>query len=65
MHGGSVDSPKGYDMSPRYVATPADSPAATMHQDDQLSLAHALSQALAHRNRVLEHTLIAARAGIH
>jgi hypothetical protein len=53
VHGGSIDCPKGYDMSPCFFTTPADFPAMVMNQHDQLSLAYALSQVLAHRNRVL------------
>jgi len=51
--GGLSRCPRGFDMSPRHVASPDDCPATVLNQQDQTALAYALSQVLAHRNRVL------------
>ncbi len=51
--GGPSRCPRGFDMPPRHVASPDDCPATVLNQQDQTALAYALSQVLAHRNRVL------------
>ena len=50
---GSSRCPRGFDVSPRYVAPPSDCPASVLNQQDQVALAYAISDVLAHRNRAL------------
>jgi hypothetical protein len=45
--------PRGFDVCPRHVASPSDCPATVLTQQDQAALAYAISDALAHRNKIL------------
>jgi len=53
VRGAPPRCPRGFDVSRRQAASPGACPAAILNQQDQSALAYALSQILAHRNRVL------------